>query len=247
MNYYQIDLPISKKKIYVRDWNVREDNELAKELQSIDRSAKDCVIQENKVIMNFVKNHLKSPEIFDELNILDFRYIQIALHNGSKGNIKEIRFQCLNDNVDGKKCSAYEQTQENKLDIVNDIKFPSISKKEQIDISDKLIITIKNLPLVKQIEFIEKIFNDDKYKISDFKFDCIIASIDGIIESGQIKEMTFEEKKKYIGEELKPKEMKLIVSAYNKINDDLEITKKNKCIKCGNETNISIGGFSFFI
>lgn len=244
--YYQIDLPISKKKIYVRDWNVREDNSLAKKLQSIDKTKNDYIIQENKIIMEFVKEHLKSSEIFDTLNILDFRYIQIALHNGSKGNIKDFKFTCKNEDHEGKKCSAFDQYQDGRLDIVNDINFPENIKETQVEISEDLSVSLIPLPLVKEIEFIEKMLTDETYNLNDFKYDSVIASINTILYKGKILDKSFEERKEYIGD-LKPKDLKSIVKQYNELNSDLIITKKNKCIKCGKESSISIGGFSFFI
>ncbi len=245
-NFYQIELPISKKKIYVRDWTVKEDNDLALKIQTLDKTAKTHVIEQNKVIMQFVKEHLKNPEIFDTLNILDFRYIQIALHNGSKGNIIEYRYSCRNENHDGKRCSAYDQPQDGRLDIVNDIKFPENIKEIQVDATDELSVTMIPLPLVKEMEFIEKLITEDNYTTKMFKFNCLVASIKTVIERGNIKELSFEEKVEYF-ENLKPKELKPIAESYNKLNVDLEVTKKNRCAVCKNETPISIGGFNFFI
>ena len=56
----------------------------------------------------------------------------------------------------------------------------------------------------------------------------------------------FEEKKDYILDNIKEKDLKKAIDRFNDINSNITVSKKNVCPICKNETNIRIKSLSFF-
>jgi len=229
---YEIELPVSKKKIKYRPFLVKEQRNLlmameANEASSIQSAVKDilynCTLTEGIDI--------------EKLPIIDVEYYFINLRAKSVGEVIESKYKCNNE-VDGKECGNIMESQLNLLDIkVTQEK--EVSSEVQLD--EKISIKLK---------YPEFSIVGDSLKYDDINqvtFNMIAQSIEYIYDGQQF----------YYANESTPKEMMEFVEGMNqdqfakvedffnnlpKLKEKIEMT----CSKCGFHHNIDVEGLESF-
>ena len=245
MDWYELELPVSKKKVMIKDWSFREDVELSKKIANIDRKDVKYTTNINAAFLDFIKAHVKEPNEVDLLCNADIYHIVIALVAASKGHIIDYLFKCTHTKEDGKKCQAYDQPQTGQLNILDDITYPEVNKDtHQIVVNDKLSFVLKPMNVANEINLLSSY---EKFDMIDYKIDMIATVIHEIIQDGSVKSFgSFQEKKDYLLDNIKEKDIKVAIANFDKIKADIKITKKNQCPVCGNEVDIPLMSLDFF-
>jgi hypothetical protein len=229
---YEIELPLSKKKIKYRPFLVKEQRNL---LMAIESSETSTIHQNVKDILH---NCTLTEDIdIEKLPIIDVEYYFINLRAKSVGEIVESKYKCNNE-VDGKVCGNLMEKEINLLDIEVE-KNDSISP--EIQLTDKISIKLK------YPEF--GILHDSiKYEnITETTFNMIAKSIEYIYDGEQF----------YYGSEAQPGEMLEFVEGMNqsqfaKVEDFFNNLPKLKevieieCSKCGFHHKIEAEGLESF-
>jgi hypothetical protein len=231
---YEIELPLSKKKIRYRPFLVKEQRNLLMAMESSDsvsiqQSVRDilhnCTLTENVDI--------------EKLPIIDVEYYFINLRAKSVGEIVQSRYKCNNE-VDDKECGNIMESEINLLDIK--VQSPEDISND-IKLDNKLSIRLK----YPEFNVIESSLEFDN--INDVTFNMIAHSIEYIYDGEQF----------YYANESTPKELLEFVEGMNqeqfakveeffnnlpKLKETLDIT----CSKCGFHHNIDVEGLeSFFV
>jgi hypothetical protein len=229
---YDIELPVSKKKIKYRPFLVKEQRNLlmameANEASSIQSAVKDilynCTLTENIDI--------------EKLPIIDVEYYFINLRAKSVGEVVESKYKCNNE-VDGKECGNIMETELNLLDVkVTQEK--EVSPEVQLD--EKISIKLK-YPEFHVVG--DSLQYDD---INQVTFNMIASSIEYIYDGQQF----------YYANESTPKEMLEFVEGMNqdqfakveeffnnlpKLKEKIEMT----CSKCGFHHSLDVEGLESF-
>ena len=229
---YEIELPVSKKKIKYRPFLVKEQKNLLMSMETSDSSS----------IQNSIRDILTNCTLtdgidLDKLPIIDIEYYFINLRAKSVGEVVESRYRC-NNIVEDKECG---NIMEKNIDLTQ-IK---VSMPE--DIVDEFQLTPKISIKMKYPEF--GIVKDSlKYDdINEITFNMIAESIEYIYDGEQL----------YYGHEAQPGEMLAFVEGMNqeqfskvenflnnlpKLKEKLDI----KCGKCGFDHTIEVEGLESF-
>jgi hypothetical protein len=229
---YEIQLPVSKKKIKYRPFLVKEQKNLLMSMETSDSSS----------IQNSIRDILTNCTLtdgvdLDKLPIIDIEYYFINLRAKSVGEIVESKYRC-NNIVEDKECG---NIMEKNIDLTQ-IK---VSMPE--DIVDEFQLTPKISIKMKYPEF--GIVKDSlKYDdINEVTFNMIAESIEYIYDGEQF----------YYGHEAQPGEMLTFVEGMNqeqfskvenflnnlpKLKEKLDI----KCSKCGFDHTIEVEGLESF-
>ena len=178
---YELELPISKKKIKYRPFLVKEQKNLLMAMESGDAAS----IQHNvREILDVCT--LTTGIDVEELPILDIEYYFINLRAKSVGETIESKYRCNND-VDGKECGNIMET---VIDLT-DIK-PVFEKEinPEIQLTDTVVLKLRypQFSVVKD--------SVDMDNITDVTFNMIANSIEYIYDGEQFyyaKETTKEE------------------------------------------------------
>jgi len=229
---YEIELPVSKKKIKYRPFLVKEQKNLLMAIES----------NESKTIQQSIKDILYNCTLtegvdIEKLPIIDVEYYFINLRAKSVGESVESRYRCNNE-VDGKECGNIMEKDVNLLELKVQID-PSISP--EIQLTNKVSIKMK-YPEFGMVQ------NSLEYEdITDITFNMIANSIEYIYDGEQF----------YYGHEAQPGEMLEFVEGMNqeqfskveqffnglpKLKETLDI----KCSKCGFEHKIEVEGLESF-
>lgn len=231
---YEIELPVSKKKIKYRPFLVKEQRNL---LMAMETNESGSV---HSAIHDILYNCTLTENIdIDKLPIIDIEYYFINLRAKSVGEIIESKYRC-NNIVEEKECG---NTMEHNLNLLN-IK---VEMKENISpdiqLTDKLSIRMKypEFGIVKDSANIE-----DETEIT---FNMLARSIEYIYDGDQFyysHETPIEEMVEFV-ENLNQQQFEKIENFFNnlpKLKEKVEMT----CGKCGFHHIINVEGLeSFFV
>jgi len=229
---YELELPLSKKKIRYRPFLVKEQKNL---LMAIESSDSNTVQQSVRDILN---NCTVTEGIdIDKLPIIDIEYYFINLRAKSVGEVVESKYRC-NNIVDDKECG---NIMEKNIDLTKvQVTFPENTESE-IQLTSKISIKMKypEFSVVK---------DSLKYEdINQVTFNMIAQSIEYIYDGEQF----------YYGHEAQPGEMLEFVEGMNqeqfskvekflenlpKLKEDVNITSS----KCGYNHTIEVEGLESF-
>ena len=229
---YELELPLSKKKIKFRPFLVKEQKNLLMAMESGDANT----IQNN--VRDILDVCTLTPGIdVDELPIIDIEYYFLQLRAKSVGELVDLRYRCNND-VEGKECGNIMET---KYDL-NNIK---VQQEEQvspeIQLNERLTVKFK-YPQFGMVKNAMKY--DDEV---DLTFHMIAQSIESVFDGDQYyyaKEQTTEELMEFV-ESLNQEQFSKIEKFFEnlpKLKKTLDIT----CKKCGYQHHIDIEGIESF-
>lgn len=229
---YEIELPVSKKKIKYRPFLVKEQRNLLMALESQDVNSTQQAVRD--ILINCT---LTDGIDIDKLPIIDIEYYFIHLRAKSVGEIVESRYRC-NNLVEDKECGNIMEKDIDltkiKVQIAEDVK-PEIQLTPQISIKMKY----PEFGVVKD----SLRFED----VNEVTFNMIAESIEYIYDGEQF----------YYGREAQPGEMLEFVEGMNqeqfskvenffnnmpKLKEDVHIT----CSKCGFHHTIEVEGLESF-
>ena len=229
---YEIELPISKKKIKYRPFLVKEQKNLLMALESNEA----LTIQQN------VRDILESCTLtegidIDKLPIIDVEFYFINLRGKSVGEVVDTRYRCNNE-VNEKTCGNIMEGQVNLSGIK-----PYFEKEvnPEIQLTDKIVIKMKypEFGIVKN-----SVEMDD---ITEVTFNMIAESVEYVYDGEQF----------YYAHEAQPGEMLQFVESLNqtqfskveeffnnmpKLKETIEMT----CGKCGFHHVIDVEGLENF-
>jgi hypothetical protein len=231
---YEIELPVSKKKIKYRPFLVKEQRNLLMAMES----------SEAQVIQQSVQDILHSCTLtegvdINKLPIIDVEYYFINLRAKSVGEIVESRYKCNNE-VDGKECGNIMQKDINltEVKVTQEKEVPP-----EIQLDDKISIKLKypEFSIVK-----DSLRYDD---INEVTFNMVASSIEYIYDGEQF----------YYANEAQPGDLMKFVegmnqSQFEKVEEffnnlpKLKETLEMDCSKCGYHHTIEAEGLeSFFV
>lgn len=229
---YEIELPISKKRIKFRPFLVKEQRNLLMALESNETST----VQQN--IRDILNNCTLTENVdIDKLPIIDIEYYFINLRAKSVGEVVESRYRC-NNIVGDKECGNIMEKNINLQDIKVTQDKPA---EPEVQITPKITVKLKypEFGMVK---------NSLQYEdINQITFSMIANSIEYIYDGEQF----------YYGYETSPQEMLEFVESLNseqfrKIEEFFENLPKLKeninitCSKCGFNHTIEVEGLENF-
>ena len=231
---YEIELPVSKKKLRYRPFLVKEQRNLLMAMESSEAST----IQES--VRDILYNCTLTENVdIEKLPIIDVEYYFINLRAKSVGEVIESRYRCNNE-VNEVECGNIMEKEINLLDIK-----PKFTEEvsSEIQLDSKLSIKLK----YPEFSIIKESLKYDN--INEVTFNMIANSIEYIYDGEQF----------YYGHEAQPNEMLEFVEGMNqeqfakvenffnnlpKLKETLDIT----CSKCGFQHKIDVEGLeSFFV
>ena len=229
---YEIELPVSKKKIKYRPFLVKEQKNL---LMAIESNESTTIQQNVKDILN---NCTITEGInIDKLPIIDVEFYFVNLRAKSVGETVESRYKC-NNTVDDHECGNIMEKDINLLELK--VQMDSTVNPE-IQLTNKVSIKMK-YPEFGMVQ--DSLKFDD---ITDITFNMIANSIEYIYDGEQF----------YYGHEAQPGEMLEFVEGMNqeqfakveeffsklpKLKETIDLT----CSKCGFQHKIDVEGLENF-
>jgi hypothetical protein len=234
---YELELPISKKKIKYRPFLVKEQKILLMAMES-----NDAKTIQNSVI-DILDACILTPDFpLNETPIIDVEYIFINLRAKSVGEIVESKYRCNNDVDDGeggkKPCG---NTIETKVNLTH-IK-PVVEKEvnPEIKLTDKIMVKMRypNFSIIQD--------STDTKDISKITMDLIASCIEYIFDGEQFyyaNETTNEELVNFI-EMLSQEQFEKMEEFFNnmpKMKQKMEL----KCNKCGFVHDFELEGLESF-
>ena len=229
---YEIELPISKKKIKYRPFLVKEQRNLLMAIESDETST----IQQN--IKDILYNCTLTEGIdIEKLPILDIEYYFINLRAKSVGEVVESNYRCNNE-VNGTTCGNTMKANINLLEIKPDL---SNLVNPEIQLTPQLVIKMKYPEFGNVKESL------DMDNITDITFNMIANSVEYIYDGEQF----------YYANEAEPGEMLEFIEQLNQeqfdkvenfFNNLPRMTKnvQMKCGKCGFDHTIEVEGLENF-
>jgi hypothetical protein len=229
---YEIELPVSKKKIKYRPFLVKEQKNLLMAIESNE----SITIQQN--VKDILNNCTITEGInIDKLPIIDVEFYFVNLRAKSVGETVESRYKC-NNTVDDRECGNIMEKDINLLELK--VQMDSTVNPE-IQLTNKVSIKMK-YPEFGMVQ--DSLKFDD---ITDITFNMIANSIEYIYDGEQF----------YYGHEAQPGEMLEFVEGMNqeqfaKVEDFFSKLPKLKetidltCSKCGFEHKIDVEGLESF-
>lgn len=229
---YEIELPVSKKKVRYRPFLVKEQRNLLMAIES----------DESQAIQNSIRDILYNCTItegidIEKLPVIDVEYYFINLRAKSVGEIVESRYRCNNE-VNGTECGNIMEKNVNLLDMK--VQQPVVVSPE-IQLTEKVSIKLK----YPEFSIVEDSLKFDN--INEVTFNMIAKSVEYIYDGDQF----------YYAHEAQPGEMLAFVEGMNqeqfskvenffnnlpKLKETIDIT----CSKCGYQHNIEVEGLESF-
>jgi hypothetical protein len=229
---YEIELPVSKKKIKFRPFLVKEQRNLLMAMES----------NESNSIQSAVKDILYNCTLTEDIDIeklpiIDVEFYFINLRAKSVGEIVESKYRC-NNTVNGNECG---NIMEHSLDL------QKIKVQMNDEISSEIQITPKIVVKLKYPEFGIVKNSMEFTDINDITFNMIARSIEYIYDGEQF----------YYASETQPQELVEFVESMNqeqfakiesffnnlpKLKETVDIT----CSKCGFHHKIDVEGLENF-
>lgn len=229
---YDLELPLSKKKIRFRPFLVKEQRNLFMALESGDKDSIEQNIQQ--VLINCTQT--KNIKIH-ELPVLDIEYYFLNLRARSVGEIVENKYRCDNE-VDGKPCGNVMDTTLNLLEL-------KVEKPKNVNDTIMLTDTISIKLRYPKFSVLTKLSNMKSE--ADIAFEMIADSVDYISDGEQVynsKEVTRQEIIEFI-ESLSQQQFSKIEEFFANM-PKLQKKIEMKCSRCGFEHNIDVEGLESF-
>jgi hypothetical protein len=235
---YEIELPLSKKKIKYRPFLVKEQRNLLMAMENSDSSTVHSAIRD--ILYNCT---LTENVDIDKLPIIDVEYYFIHLRAKSVGEVVESKYRCNNIVTDDKgthECRAIMESSLNLLDVKVDM---NGDVSPEINLTDKLIVKMKypEFGIVKD----SVQFEDE----TELTFNMLAQSIEYIYDGDQFyysNETPIQELIEFI-ETLPPEKFEMIEKFFNSLpvlKEKIEMT----CKKCNYHHNIDVEGLeNFFV
>jgi hypothetical protein len=229
---YEIELPVSKKKIKFRPFLVKEQRNLLMAMES----------NESNSIQSAVKDILYNCTLTEDIDIeklpiIDVEFYFINLRAKSVGEIVESKYRC-NNTVNGNECG---NIMEHSLDL------QKIKVQMNDEISSEIQITPKIVVKLKYPEFGIVKNSMEFTDINDITFNMIARSIEYIYDGEQFyyaSETQPQELVEFI-ESMNQEQFAKIESFFNnlpKLKETVDIT----CSKCGFHHKIDVEGLENF-
>lgn len=229
---YEIELPLSKKKIKYRPFLVKEQRNL---LMAIESNETATIHQNVKDIL--YNCTLTEGVDIDKLPIIDVEFYFINLRAKSVGEVIESKYKCNNE-VDGKVCGNLMEKELNLLDI-------QIQKDDAVSPEIQLTDTISIKLKYPEFSIVQDSIQYEN--ITETTFNMIAQSIEYIYDGDQF----------YYGAEAQPGEMLEFVegmnqSQFSKVEEFFNTLPKLKetiemdCSKCGFHHKIEVEGLESF-
>lgn len=234
---YDLELPLSKKKVRYRPFLVKEQRNLMMALESEDYKNIESNIKQ--VLMNCTVN---GDIDIDKLPIVDVEYYFIHLRAKSVGEISENRYRCNNEITDedgGKKeCGGLTDVNVNLLDIY---------VQQNPDIKDNIKLTEKILMKLKYPHFNIVQRAAQTKDLNDFAFQMIIDSIEYIHDGEQFYYASETPRQELVDfvESLNTQQFAKLEEFFNNL-PKLQKKVEFKCKKCGFEHKIEVEGLENF-
>ena len=229
---YELELPLSKKKIKYRPYLVKEQKALMMALESSDAKT----IQHNVREILTVCTLSKDVDI-DELPIVDIEYYFLQLRAKSVSEISESKYRCNNE-VDDKVCG---NIMEAKIDLTEIQPVQEEYVDPEIKLTDTITIKMKYPPF--------KLVKDsiDMDNITEVTFNMLAQSIEYVYDGEQFhyaKEVPVQELVEFI-EQLNQEQFEKLEKFFNSIP---KLSKKihMTCSKCGFEHHLDVEGLESF-
>lgn len=229
---YDLELPLSKKKIRFRPFLVKEQKNLFMAMESGERES----IEQN---VKQVLNNCTVTEGVDieKLPVLDIEYYFLQLRARSVGEIVENKYRCDN-RVEENVCGNIMETQLNLLDIKVD---GIVEGNDVIQLNETISIKMK----YPEFSVLSKLSN--LTNVSDIAFEMIAESVEYIYDGEQF----------YYAREVETKEIVEFIETLNqtqfsKIEDfftnlpKIQKTIEMKCSRCGFEHKLEVEGLESF-
>ena len=231
---YELELPLSKKKVKYRPFLVKEQRNL---LMAVESGETNTIQQSVKDIL--YNCTLTEGVDIEKLPIVDVEYYFINLRARSVGEVVDARYRCNNE-VDGKPCNNVMEEKINLLELK--VQFPE-EVSDEIKLNEHLFIKMK----YPEFGIVKDSLNYDS--VVDVTFNMIANSIEYIYDN--IDE-TF-----YYAREAQPGEMLEFVESMNqeqfsrveKFFNNMPQLKKTVdmiCSKCGFHHTIEVEGLENF-
>ena len=229
---YDLELPLSKKKIKFRPFLVKEQRNLFMALES---GEKDTI---EKNIQQVLKNCTLTKNVkIEDLPVLDIEYYFLNLRARSVGEMVENKYRCDNE-VDSKPCGNIMETSLNLLEL-------KVEKPKNINdtimLTDKISIKLR-YPKFSVLNKLSNLNNE-----SEIAFEMIADSVEYIADGDQVyysKEVTREEIVEFI-ESLSQQQFSKIEEFFANM-PKLQKKIEMKCSKCGFEHSIDVEGLESF-
>lgn len=229
---YELDLPVSKKKIKFRPFLVKEQRNLLMAMEANDIDS----IQQN-IRQTLVNCILTDGIDIDNLPIIDVEYLFLNLRARSVGEMVQNKYRCNNE-VDGKECGNIMEVNVNVLDINVEM---DENIKEEIQLNENITVKLK----YPQFSVIKRATNLES--ASSLALDMVAESIEYIYDGDQF----------YYANEAQPEELIEFVESlnqeqFNKLEQffgHLPVMKKTvemTCSKCGFEHKLEVQGLESF-
>jgi hypothetical protein len=234
---FELQLPLSKKKIRFRPFVVKEQKNL---LMSMESNDKENIEQNIKQVLN---NCTLSEDIdIEKLPVIDVEYYFLQLRARSVGEVVENKYRCDNEvtTEEGKTktCGNLMETELNLLDIkIDDYE----EGKDVIQLTDTLSIKLK-YPEFSVLKRLAKLENP-----TDIAFEMIAESVEYIFDGEQFyyaHETTSKELVEFL-ESLNQKQFAKIEDFFSNL-PKIQKTIKMKCTRCGFDHSIEVEGLESF-
>lgn len=234
---YELELPLSQKKIRFRPFLVKEQKNLLMALESDDS---DTI---NSNVRQILNNCTVSTDVdVEDLPIIDIEYYFLNLRARSVGEVVETKYRCNNSVIkeDGniKECGNTMDVNINILDI-------KVQKdddlKDIIQLNSNIAVKLR-FPPFSSIEKTMKLKTP-----ADVAFELIMDSIEVIYDGEQAyytKEAPREELQEFV-ESLNKAQFEKLEDFFNnspRLNKNIEV----KCTRCGFEHEIYFEGLESF-
>lgn len=229
---YELELPLSKKKIKYRPYLVKEQKALMMAMESSDAKT----IQHNVREILTVCTLSKDVDI-DELPIVDIEYYFLQLRAKSVSEISESKYRCNNE-VEDKVCG---NIMEAKVDLTQIQPVQSEYVDPEIQLTDTITVKMKYPPF--------KLIKDsvEMEDITEVTFNMLAQSIEYVYDGEQFhyaKEVSVEELVDFI-EQLNQEQFEKLEKFFNsipKLSKRIDMT----CSKCGFEHHLEVEGLESF-
>jgi hypothetical protein len=229
---YDLTLPLSKKKVKFRPFNVKEQRNLLMAMES----------EDTKEIQDAVENILNNCNLTENiaignLPIIDVEYYFINLRAKSVGEIVESKYRCNNE-VDGKLCG-------NIMDADVDLTKINVNVNKDVNrdikLDNKLTIRMK----YPEFSFVRESLEYDN--INDLTFNMMAECVECIYDGEQYyysNEVPREEIVEFL-ESLSKEQFDNIEDFFNNI-PKIEQTIDMTCKKCGFQHHLTVEGLENF-
>lgn len=234
---FELQLPLSKKKVKFRPFLVKEEKIL---LMAMESGEEKTVLESVKQIIN---NCCVNDVNVDSLPVLDLEFFFLNLRARSVGEVVELQYKCNNkiagEDGEEKTCGNLVKLDVNILEVTPDTPKNHTSK---IELTDKLGMLLR-YPTVDMVE----IGTDDESSDVEKIMKIISLCVDCIYDDETIyhrKDIGDDEMKEFL-ENLTQAQFQKVQEFFNTI-PKLSKTIPFECKKCGYKEEITVEGLQSF-